>query len=385
MPYYATRGSIPHKRHTQFRSETGQLYTEELFGTEGFTGVHSLLYHVTAPTKVESVEYVGPVHRHFQTEGPLVHRHFLTAQMEPEAAPNAVDGRMMFLGNEDVAFGIAVVTEPMPYFYRTAEGDELFYIHFGTGLLETGFGTLAYRPGDYLVLPVGTTYRVVPDAGVATRMVVIESRGAIVPPGRYVNESGQLMEHSPYCERDLRLPDLVTHNVTGDFQVRVRTRGQVTAYNLSYHPLDVVGWDGALYPYAFNIEDFEPITGRVHQPPPVHQTFAGKGFVVCSFVPRKLDYHPLSIPVPYHHSNIESDEVIYYADGQFMSRRGIEVGSVTLHPGGIAHGPQPGVVEKSLGATETAELAVMMDTFRPLGVADSAAASEDPAYMFSWR
>lgn len=385
MPYYATRGCVPPKRHTQFRSPQGELYTEELFGTEGFSGVHSLLYHVTPPTRVLSAHSLGTCQRHFSLDGPLIHRHFLTHKLSTRQPADAILGRVMLLGNADVAFGVATVEEEMPYFYRTAEGDELFYIQEGTGVFETVFGNLVYRAGDYAVLPVGTTYRMIPDRTVSTRMVVIESRGAITPPHRYLNEFGQYMEHAPYCERDLRLPELVTHTERGEFEVRVRARGHLTAYTLDYHPLDVVGWDGAVYPYLFNIEDFEPITGRIHQPPPVHQTFAGKGFVVCSFVPRKLDYHPLSIPVPYHHSNIESDEVLFYADGQFMSRRGIEVGSITLHPGGIAHGPQPGVVEKSLGALETAELAVMMDTFAPLGVSQEATLCEDPAYMYSWR
>lgn len=384
MPYYASRGLLPHKRHTQFRAPSGQLYTEELFGTEGFSGVHSLLYHKTPPTQVKEARLLGSCERPFAVDGPLMHRHFKTLGLARPSVANAVDGRQMLLGNEDVAFGVAVVTEAMPYFYRTAQGDELFYIHAGTGTIETVFGDLLYRPGDYCVLPVGTTYRVVPTPAQPTRMVVLESTGAITAPKRYLNDFGQYMEHAPYCERDLRLPELVSHDEHGEFEVRVRARGAITSLTLSYHPLDVVGWDGALYPYLFNIEDFEPITGRVHQPPPVHQTFAGKGFVVCSFVPRKLDYHPQSIPVPYHHSNIESDEVLYYVDGQFMSRRGIEVGSVTLHPGGIAHGPHPGVVEKSLGATETAELAVMMDTFKPLRVFADALTCEDPAYMYSW-
>ncbi|MCY0876743.1 MAG: homogentisate 1,2-dioxygenase [Firmicutes bacterium] len=384
MPYYASRGVIPHKRHTQFRAPDGRLYTEELFGTEGFSGVHSLLYHVTPPTNVQEARLLGTITPALAPDGPLIHRHFKTQGLMPKDA-DAIEGRQMLLGNDDVAMGVAVISKGMSYFYRTAEGDELFYIHTGTGTIETVFGDLAYRSGDYLVLPVGTTYRVMPSGEKPTRMLVIESRGAITPPPRYLNDFGQYMEHAPYCERDLRLPELHTHDEQGEFEVRVRARGVLTSYTLSYHPQDVIGWDGALYPYAFNIEDFEPITGRVHQPPPVHQTFAGKGFVICSFVPRKLDYHPLSIPVPYHHSNIESDEVLYYVDGQFMSRRGIEVGSVTLHPGGIAHGPHPGIVEKSLGATETAELAVMMDTFKPLHVFTDALSCEDPAYMYSWR
>ncbi|MCI0182928.1 homogentisate 1,2-dioxygenase [Sulfoacidibacillus ferrooxidans] len=384
MAFYTTQGTIPKKRHTQMRQANGQLYTEELFGREGFSGRQSLLYHITPPTKVEAVRDLGPVVREFTVGGPLLHRHLQTMKVETKEK-DAVEGRTMLLGNADVAFGVAVVTEPMTYFYRSAEGDELLFVHTGSGVVETIFGHLDYHAGDYIILPVGTTYRVVPTVGEETRLVVIEAQGAITAPKHYVNDAGQMMEHAPYCERDLRLPRLETHDERGDFEVRVRARKHVTSYSLSYHPFDVVGWDGALYPYIFNIDDFEPITGRIHQPPPVHQTFAGPNFVICSFVPRKLDYHPLSIPVPYHHSNIESDEVIYYVDGQFMSRKGIEVGSVTVHPGGIAHGPQPGVVEKSLGATETAELAVMMDTFHPLGLSAAACSVEDPHYMYSWR
>ena len=271
----------------------------------------------------------------------------------------------------------------MNYFYRNGEQDEVLFVHAGEGRLETVFGTLAYRAGDYLVIPMGTTYRVVWDT--PSRFLVIESASAVETPKRYRNEFGQLLEHSPFCERDIRPPSVLeTHLEEGEFEVRVKARGMITSYFFAHHPLDVVGWDGYLFPYAFNIEDFEPITGRLHQPPPVHQTFQAHNFVICSFVPRLYDYHPLSIPAPYYHSNIESDEVLYYVDGNFMSRKGIEEGSVTLHPMGIPHGPHPGTIEASIGAKGTQELAVMLDTFRPLKVAKFAGNVEDPNYMSSW-
>ncbi|PWI58969.1 homogentisate 1,2-dioxygenase [Sulfoacidibacillus thermotolerans] len=385
MTYYTMQGQVPKKRHTQMRQSNGQLYTEELFGREGFSGRQSLLYHITPPTNVTQVRDLGSVAREFSFLGPLVHRHLRTLTLPPPALQNAVDGRVILLGNEDVALGVAVVTEAMDYFYRTAEGDELFFVHQGHGMIETIFGRLDYRSGDYVVLPVGTTYRVIPTAGEVTRLLVIEAQGQIAIPKRYMNEAGQMMEHAPFCERDFRLPQLETHDEQGNFEVRVRARKQLTSFVLPFHPFDVVGWDGALYPYIFNIADFEPITGRIHQPPPVHQTFSGENFVICSFVPRKMDYHPEAIPVPYHHSNIESDEVLYYVDGHFMSRKGIEIGSLTLHPAGIAHGPHPGVVENSLGVADTAEWAVMLDAFHPLGLTAAALAIEDPQYMYSWR
>jgi homogentisate 1,2-dioxygenase len=273
----------------------------------------------------------------------------------------------------------------MSYWYRFAQGDEVIFIHEGSGILESQYGILSYRPGDYLVIPTGVMWRILPEAGVAQRMLVIEAQGHIEPPARYLNRYGQFLEHSPYSERDLRPPEsLVPHAETGEFEVRVKARDRITAYLYPHHPLDVVGWDGHLYPYAFNIADFEPITGRVHQPPPVHQTFEAPGFVICSFVPRLFDYHPLAIPAPYNHSNVDSDEVLYYVDGNFMSRRGIESASITIHPNGIPHGPHPGTYEGSIGKTRTDELAVMIDTFRPLKLTQQAIELEDPQYSYSW-
>jgi homogentisate 1,2-dioxygenase len=287
--------------------------------------------------------------------------------------------------NSDCAISVAEPTEQMDYFYRNAMGDEVLFVHHGEGALETTFGTLPYHDGDYLVIPRGTTWRAQPSGG-EQRMLVIEGFGGpIQPPKRYRNEFGQLLEHAPYSERDLRVPtELPLHDERGEYQVRIKVNGEVMTYTFDYHPLDLVGWDGYLYPYAFNIADFEPITGRVHQPPPVHQTFEGPMFVLCSFCPRKLDYHPLSVPIPYNHSNIDSDEMMYYVAGNYAARKGIEVASITLHPRGIPHGPQPGTVEKSLGAEQTDELAVMVDTFRPLKLARDAERIDDPKYPFSW-
>lgn len=382
MPFYVSRGKVPGKRHTQFRQPDGSLYQEQVMGTRGFSGIQSILYHIHPPTAVARVEDLGPVVREFAEEGALRHRHFRTVAAEP--CGDIVTGRQLLMGNSDVVLSVARPTEPMAYFYRNGEGDEVLFIHEGRGRLQTNYGSVPYLPGDYLVIPIGTTWRLLPD-DTPHRVLVVEAAGSVVPPRRYHNEWGQLLEHSPYCERDVRVPEeLETFHEHGEFEVRVRAHGRLTACWFNHHPLDVVGWDGYLHPYALSIHDFEPITGRVHQPPPVHQTFEGPGFVLCSFVPRLFDYHPLAIPVPYNHSNVDSDEVLYYVEGNFMSRRGIEVASVTLHPSGIPHGPHPGAVEGSLGKERTEELAVMLDTFRPLRVAKGALAWEDPMYMRSW-
>ncbi len=383
MPSYFKLGEVPHKRHTQFRKPDGSLYSEELFGEEGFSGVYSLLYHKYPPTRVTRIERHGEV---CQQEWPQeVHRHHHMQTAEVAPASDIVDGRRTLMYNSDCVISVARPTEPMSYFYRNAQGDELLFAHEGSGALETTFGLLTYSPGDYLLVPRGTTWRVLPEPGEQRFLIVEAYGGDIRPPKRYRNEFGQLLEHSPYCERDLRAPaELPQHDERGEYEVRIRVNGEVMSYFYDFHPLDLVGWDGYLYPYAFSIHDFEPITGRVHQPPPVHQTFEGPGFVVCSFCPRKLDYHPQSVPIPYNHSNIDSDEMIYYVSGSFGSRRGIATSSITLHPRGIPHGPQPGLVEKSLGAERTDELAVMVDTFKPLKLGAEAEALDDPKYPFSW-
>ena len=382
MPFYMHVGDIPHKRHTQFRKPDGSLFSEQVMGTKGFSGVEAILYHHYPPTAIRGVEDLGPARVELEEEGALRHRHFKTAEVR--AGGDVVTGRRYLLANADVALAVCRPTEEQGYFYRNGQGDELLFVHEGEGHLETTFGILPYRRGDYLYVPIGCTYRLVSSGG-QPRLFVIESTGEITTPRRYRNEHGQLLEHAPYCERDIRPPvTLDPHAERGDFEVRVRAHGRMTRHILDHHPLDVVGWDGYLFPFAFNIEDFEPITGRIHQPPPVHQTFQGTNFVVCSFVPRLFDYHPLGIPAPYNHSNVESDEVIYYVDGNFMSRKGIEEGSITLHPAGMPHGPHPGTVEASIGKEKTEELAVMIDTFRPLAVAREALTYEDPAYVYSW-
>jgi homogentisate 1,2-dioxygenase len=331
---------------------------------------------------VSEVGALGEPRAELPVEEPLRHRHLKTARRRPAGDP--VSGRVALFLNDDVSIGICCPAEPMDYFYKNADGDDLLFVHRGSGRLETLFGTLPYRDGDYLVIPRGIIYRVDMDDG-ETRMLIIESASAIETPRRYRNEYGQLLEHAPYYERDIRAPEtLDTHEESGRFQVRIKARGRVTPYFYEFHPLDVVGWDGYLYPWALNIGDFEPITGSLHQPPPTHQTFEGRNFVVCSFVPRMLDYHPEAVPIPYNHSNLESDELLYYVNGNFASRRGIEIGSITLHPSGIPHGPQPGAVEASLGLRRTEELAVMLDTFRPLKLTHAAAEIEDSSYPFSW-
>jgi homogentisate 1,2-dioxygenase len=381
MPFYHRAGEIPHKRHTQFRKPDGSLYREEVMGLEGFHGIQSILYHHFLPPRVVKTELLGTAKPEYVEYGALRHRAFTTVDVPAGGDP--VSARRILLGNNDVTLGVSRSTESMDYFYRNAQAYEVWFVHEGTGKLYTQFGELAFEPGDYIVIPYGTTWRMQSDG--EARFFVIESPSQIEPPKRYRNEWGQLLEHSPYCERDIRLPENVTpHTEKGEFEVRVKVRDTITRHILDHHPHDVVGWDGYLYPWIFNVRDFEPITGRIHQPPPVHQTFQGWNFVVCSFVPRLFDYHPQGIPAPYNHSNVNSDEVIYYCDGNFMSRRGIEKYDITLHPSGLPHGPQPGATEKSIGVEKTEELAVMVDTFNPLHVAIDALELEKPGYQESW-
>jgi homogentisate 1,2-dioxygenase len=383
--FYVSLGNVPPKRHTQHRAPDGSLYAEELFGVEGFTGRSSLLYHVTPPTRVHRIEPLGTVTLEAADDGSHHHSLVKTGALEPRG--DAITGRIPLYFNNDVVMGVVLPAEAQPEntWYRNGEADEMLFVHEGTGTLRTMFGDLAYGPGDYLVLPIGTTWRLDPDAGSAQRHLWLACPSELEPPKRYRNDYGQLLEHSPYHQRDIRIPELGPPRTDeGDFTIVVRARGRHTAYHYRHHPFDLVGWDGYLWPFAFNIADFEPITGRVHQPPPVHQTFQARNFVVCSFVPRKFDYHPLAIPAPYNHSNINSDEVIYYVAGNFMSRRGVEIASFTLHPAGIAHGPHPGTVEASIGKERTEELAVMVDTFRPLTLTRHAAELEDDRYPFSW-
>lgn len=383
MPRYHRLGELPRSRHIQFRKPDGGLYAEELFSTRGFSGPTATMYHINLPTEVMGWQDEGECKPTFLDDEPLRHRHLKTARMTPRG--DAISGRVPLMGNQDVIWNQVLPAEQMDAFYKNAEGDELLFVHDGSGTLETLFGEVPFQPGDYLVIPRGTIWRIRFDA-VPVRMLAIESHGPIETPHRYRNEFGQLEEHAPYHERDFRPPSVLrTHDERGEFHVRVKARGRMTRYTYGFHPLDVVGWDGYNYPYAFSIHDFSPITGKLHMPPPIHQTFHTPGFVICSFCPRMLDYHPEAIVVPYNHSNVDSDEVLYYCNDKFGSRKGIEEGSITLHPLGIPHGPQPGAVEASLGATKTEELAVMLDTFRPLMLTEHALKLEDPDYWRSWQ
>jgi homogentisate 1,2-dioxygenase len=380
--FYHRLGELPHKRHTQFRKPDGGLYREELMGVHGFAGIQSILYHLHQPTQISRVATVGSTRPTYADFGPLRHRHFLTRDVP--AGGDLVTGRHVLLGNDDVTMAVARPTESMSYFFRNGQNYECFFVHEGSGTLSSVFGRLDFGPGDYVVVPYSVTWRADFDTA-QNRLVIFESRGQITSPERYRNRYGQLLEHSPYCERDIRTPGtLETIDEAGEFEVRVKARDELTAQWLDHHPFDVVGWDGYLYPWAFNIADFEPITGRVHQPPPVHQTFEADGYVLCSFVPRLFDYHPLAIPAPYNHANVNSDEVLYYVDGDFMSRRGVGQYDITLHPSGLPHGPHPGTVEASIGKPATAETAVMFDTFRPLAVTTAALALENDDYAYSW-
>lgn len=381
--YYRQMGRIPHKRHTMFKREDGSLFREQVMGTKGFSGTQSILYHHYMPTEVAKSELIGKYLPDFEDQESLKHRHLMTDKIKKNG--DALKAREYLLGNDDLLIGTANITEPMESYYRNGDGDEMLYIHYGTGKIETMFGTITYRPGDYVIIPIGTIYRMIPNEGETTKVLFVEAFSQITTPRRYRNEYGQLLEHSPFCERDIRGPEkLETYNEKGEFEVITKTRGYLHSHILNHHPLDVEGWDGYLYPWVFNIEDFEPITGRVHQPPPVHQTFEGHNFVVCSFVPRLFDYHPEAIPAPYYHSNVNSDELLYYVEGNFMSRKGISKESITLHPSGIPHGPHPGTTEASIGKKETLELAVMIDTFKPLKIVKQAKAIEDEGYMYTW-
>jgi homogentisate 1,2-dioxygenase len=381
MSFYHKLGQFPHKRHTQFRKPDGGLYREEVMGLEGFSSLQSILYHHFLPPRVVQTDDLGPARPEFADYGAVRHRAFATADIPAGGDP--VSARRTLLGNQDVILAVSRPTQSMGYFYRNAQAYEVWYVHEGQGQLKSQFGVLAFSPGDYIVIPFGTTWRM--EQGEKARFFVIEAPSQITAPKRYRNEFGQLLEHAPYCERDIRPPEtLETYTEKGEFEVRVKARDRLSRHILDHHPHDVIGWDGYLFPWIFSIHDFEPITGRIHQPPPVHQTFAARNFVVCSFVPRLFDYHPEGIPAPYNHSNVNSDEVIYYVDGDFMSRRGIDQYDITMHPSGLPHGPQPGATEASIGKERTEELAVMVDTFNPLHVALTALELEKPEYMDSW-
>jgi homogentisate 1,2-dioxygenase len=384
MPHYRVVGEVPPKRHTQFHKPDGSLYAEELMGVEGFSSDSALLYHHNRPTAIVEAVAVDEPPQLLSPNHPLKPRHLKTHKLGVGSA-DLVTGRQLLLGNEDVRISYVVADRAAPL-YRNAAGDELVYVEAGAATVETVFGTLTVGAGDYVVLPTSTTHRWVPTGAEPLRALVTEARGHVGPPKRYLSAKGQFLEHSPYCERDLRGPEGPFTAEGDNVDVIVRHHAGCTRYTYAHHPFDVVGWDGCLYPYAFSIHDFEPITGRLHQPPTVHQTFEGPGFVVCSFVPRMFDYHPQSIPAPYNHANVDSDEVLFYVGGDFMSRKGagIELGSISLHPSGFIHGPQPGSVEASIGKASTDEMAVMIDTFKPLGLGDAAVACEDTGYAWTW-
>ncbi|MBW8012951.1 MAG: homogentisate 1,2-dioxygenase [Chloroflexi bacterium] len=382
MSFYHKLGEIPHKRHTQFHKPDGGLYREEVMGLEGFSGIQSILYHHFLPPRVLKTEDLGPAIPEYIDFGAIRHRAFHTSDVP--TGGDSVSARRVLLGNKDITIGLSRPTDNMQYYYRNAQAYEMWFTHEGKGVLFSQFGNLKFGPGDYIIIPYGTTWRMEIEHSPA-RFLVAESPSQLRPPNRYRNKFGQLLEHSPYCERDIRVPEQIeTHTERGEFEVRVKVRDTISRHILDHHPLDVIGWDGYLYPWIFNIHDFEPITGRVHQPPPVHQTFTGHNFVVCSFVPRLFDYHPEAIPAPYSHSNVNSDEVLYYVDGEFMSRKGIERCDITLHPFGLPHGPQPGATEASMGKKKTKELAVMIDTFYPLHLTTDALELEKTDYQASW-
>lgn len=383
MPRYHHLGSLPRKHHIQFRKPNGELFTEQLFSTIGFSGPLSTLYHHNLPTEVEGWEDRGSVKPVYLDDEAVRNRHFKTGPMKPNG--DAVSGRVCLMGNQDLEWNQVVVADQMETFYKNTDGDEVLFIHDGEGLFRSIFGNIEFHPGDYIVVPRGTIYKLEFNS-LPVRMLAIVSYGPVTIPKRYRNEYGQLLEHAPFTERDLRAPEtLETHEEREPHQVLIRARHHLTLYTHPYHPLDVVGWDGYVFPFAFQISDFQPITGMIHMPPPIHQTFQGNGFVVCSFCPRMLDYHPEAIAVPYVHSNVDSDEVLFYCNDKFGSRKGIEEGSITLHPLGVPHGPQPGAVEASLGAKRTEELAVMVDTFHPFKLTAAAMQIEDPNYWQSWK
>lgn len=383
MPIYRQVGHIPAKRHVVFRQENGNLYHEELFGTEGFSGLSSLVYHLHPPTVVKQKGEAYSVRPEIVIEDNLQARSYLTFNAAP--VDDYLESRKIMMINDDLSIGIATPKKSMKdYFFKNADADEMLFVHEGSGILRSPYGELKFAYGDYLVIPRGTVYQI-EFATEQNRLLVVESFGPIETPARYRNNYGQFLEHTPFCERDLRLPEnLQTIDEKGDFMIKIKKRGLIYPYVYEYHPFDVVGYDGCCYPYAFSIFNFEPITGRIHMPPPIHQTFQGKNFVVCSFVPRLYDYHPDAIPAPYHHSNIDSDELLYYVDGDFMSRNNIQKGQITLHPGGIPHGPHPGAIERSIGQKSTNELAVMIDPFNPVKITKDALGMEIPAYFESW-
>ncbi len=383
MPFYHHLGNIPNKRHIQFRKPDGNLYQEELISTEGFSSMYSLVYHAHPPTLVKEIGKEYSIAPKAAIEKNLQNRSFLTFNTKPE--DDYLKSRSILLFNNDVYLISAAPKKSMTdYFFKNSDADEVIFIHEGSGILKTIYGKINFEYGDYLVIPRGTIYQLHFNTE-NNRLFITESFSPIRPPKRYINNYGQFLEHSPYCERDIKLPEnLETNDEMGDFKVLIKKENMIFPYTYGSHPFDAIGWDGFQYPYGFSIHNYEPITGRVHMPPPIHQTFEGHNFVICSFVPRMYDYHPQAIPAPYAHSNVDSDEVLYYVAGDFMSRKHVERGMISLHPKGIPHGPHPGTIEKSIGKTETKELAVMVDPFHPLQITEEAMKMEDPNYYKTW-
>jgi homogentisate 1,2-dioxygenase len=400
MPYYTKLGLLPKKRHVQFRRPDGCLYSEELFGTEGFVGPTSTMYHIQPPTQVYGWKPMYGTKVEYVEQELMRMRHVRTSPQKPKG--DSVTGRVVLFGNADCEMAVCNPAEQMGYHFKNAQGDEVIFVHYGSGVCHTMMGTLKFGPRDYIVIPKGIIYTIIwdkrkdeTDGGPPVadmpfgKFLLIETANGshIAPPPRYISKTtSQFLEHSPYCERDIRIPEFpMTWDEKGDFEVRIKARDLVHSYTYHYHPLDVVGWDGCYYPYIFNADDFSPITGALHMPPPIHQTFEAHNFVICTFAPRMLDYHPQAIKVPYNHSNLDSDEVLYYVSGNYKARKGIESQSLTAHPQGIPHGPHPGTIEASLEATYTNELAVMCDTFRPLFPTKAALEWDDPNYPKSWE
>lgn len=383
MPFYHKLGKLPRKRHTQFRKPEGGLYAEQLVSTEGFSDTYSLVYHNYPPTIVTKIDPEFSVAPEVAIEKNMQHRSFSGFNVKPEA--DYIKSRVPILINNDVYLSLAAPSKSMnEYFFKNSQATEMILVHKGNGTLHTMYGKIPFAYGDHLIIPRGLIYRFEFESN-DNRLVVVESFGPIKFPSRYMNQYGQLMEHAPFYQRDIRPPqELETYDEKGDFIVMIKRDDVIFPYHYAAHPFDLVGWDGYHYPFAFSIHDFEPITGRLHMPPPIHQTFEGKNFVTCAFVPRMYDYHPDSIPAPYNHSNVDSDEVLYYMDGEFMSRKHVDKGQITLHPTGIPHGPHPGAVEKSIGQKETSELAFMLDTFNPLKITKQALEIEDKNYYKSW-
>lgn len=382
MPIYHKLGTIPEKRHVVSRQPNGNLYQEELVGTQGFSGMSSLVYHLYPPTRVRQKDKAYSVEPKVIKENSLDAMSFKGFDISPEK--DYIKSRKTLFVNASMHIGLAAPSADTPYFFKNADADEMIFVHQGSGVLYSMYGELRFQYGDYIIIPRGTVYKISFDTK-ENRWLYVESFSPIFTPRRYRNEFGQLLEHSPFCERDIKRPEnLKTHNEEGEFDILIKKKGHIYPYVYANHPFDVAGWDGYHYPYIFSIFNFEPITGRIHMPPPIHQTFENAHFVICSFVPRMYDYHPDAIPAPYHHSNIDSDELLYYVDGDFMSRNNIEKGQITLHPGGIPHGPHPGAIERSIGKKETKELAVMIDPFETVMITEEALKLEVDNYYMSW-